>query len=159
MQNLNEAVARLINEDVVNGKRLIENELYSRLGSMLEEKLKEFAPTVFSEQLVGKQKKLDKNNNNKLDKKDFEMLRNESVDQDDSDDDDLIMEEYEELLADLEQLVEEIEAETGEELTESEIEELADILLEEKESGVDPDEEEDYEDEEEDFEEDSEDDE
>ena len=159
MQNLNEAVARLINEDVVNGKRLIENELYSRLGSMLEEKLKEFAPTVFSEPLVGKQKRLDKNNNDKLDKKDFEMLRNESVDQDDSDDDDLIMEEYEELLADLEQLVEEIEAETGEELTESEIEELADILLEEKESGVDPDEEEDYEDEEEDFEEDSEDDE
>jgi hypothetical protein len=159
MQNLNEAVARLINEDVVNGKRLIENELYSRLGSMLEEKLKEFAPTVFSEPLVGKQKRLDKNNNNKLDKKDFDMLRNESVDQDDSDDDDLIMEEYEELLADLEQLVEEIEAETGEELTESEIEELADILLEEKESGVDPDEEEDYEDEEEDFEEDSEDDE
>ena len=48
MKPLNEAVIHLINEDVVNAKKLIENELYIRLGTILEEKLKNYAPTIFT---------------------------------------------------------------------------------------------------------------
>lgn len=152
MKKLDEAVIKLINEDVVGGKKLIQDELYDRLGMMLEEKLKDYAPTIFSEGLVGKQKKLDKNKNNKIDSEDFKMLRNESLESDDnSNDDQVLSEEYEFLVKELETLVEEIENETGDELTESEIEELADLLLEAME--VDPDEqdgdEEDFDDEDE----------
>ena len=58
----------------------------------------------------------------------------------------MITEDYEVLLEEVQQIVEEIEAETGEELSESEIEEIADLVLESYES--DPDEDEDQDDDE-----------
>ena len=160
MQNLNEAVIKLINEDVIGGKKLIENELYERLGTMLEEKLKDFAPTVFAE-AESKPKPdyldLDNDGNKKEPMKKAAKGRGKPMNESDEQDEDLILEEYEMLVNELEQLVEEIEQETGEELTEGEIEELADFLLEELESEVDPDEEEeseeDFEDSDEDYEE------
>lgn len=161
MQYLNEAVIKLINEDVVGGKKLIENELYNRLGLMLEEKLKDFAPTIFTEskdydgdgEVESSTKEWKDSRDNAIKKaKAKEGMKMESAEESD---DDLLTEEYELLAEELESIVNEIEEETGEELTESEIEELADILLESMEEG--PDEEEDYQ-EEEDFEEDSEDD-
>jgi len=138
MKNLNEAVIKLINEDVINGQKLIENELYSRLGKALEEKLVEFAPTVFTE---AKKAREDFDGDGKIEspKAEWRGSRDRAIKKNKEDS---VNEDYENLLAELEQLVEEIEAETGEELTESEIEEIADILLENYESGVDPDEEE-----------------
>ena len=160
MQNLNEAVIKLINEDVIGGKKLIENELYERLGTMLEEKLKDFAPTVFAESKSESKPDyldLDKDGNTKEPMKKAVKERGKPMNESDEQDEDLILEEYEMLVNELEQLVEEIEQETGEELTEGEIEELADFLLEELESEVDPDEEEeseeDFEDSDEDYEE------
>lgn len=162
MQYLNEAVIKLINEDVVGGKKLIENELYNRLGLMLEEKLKDFAPTIFTEskdydgdgKVESSTKEWKDSRNKAINKAKAEKgMKMESAEESD---DDLLTEEYELLAEELESIVNEIEEETGEELTESEIEELADILLESMEKG--PDEEEDYQDEEEeDLEEDSED--
>jgi hypothetical protein len=161
MQYLNEAVIKLINEDVVGGKKLIENELYNRLGLMLEEKLKDFAPTIFTESQdydgdgkVESSTKEWKDSRNKAIKK-AKAEKGMKMESAEESDDDLLTEEYELLAEELESIVNEIEEETGEELTESEIEELADILLESMEKG--PDEEEDYQDEEEDLEEDSED--
>lgn len=155
MKNLNEAIINLINEDVVNGKKAIHGELYNRIGNMLEEKLVEFAPTIFNEQakkpLSPKQKKhMDKDGDNDIDESDLLALRNEDVD----DNENIISEEFNILAEELETLVNEIEEELGEELNESDIEDLADMLLESLEE--DPDEEEDFEDEE-DFEEDFED--
>ncbi len=159
MQNLNEAVINLINEDVVNAKKILEQELYVRLGGMLEEKLKEFAPTVFE----SKKAKKDYDGDGKVESGSEEYLgsRDKAIKksmQKESEDlgEDLIIEDYEELVNQLESLVEEIEAETGEELSESDIEDLAGILLEQLEEGpdeVEEDEEEDFE--EEDFEENS----
>jgi len=149
MENLNEAVIKMINEDVAGARKEVQNELYARLGTLLEEKLKEFAPTIFSEaKLVGNQAKLDRNNNKKLDKEDFAMLRkNKMNENDENNDDDLIYENIESLAEELQQLVEDIENELGEELNENDIEELADILLESLEKNPDEEEEE-YEDEE-----------
>lgn len=163
MQNLNEAVIKLINEDVMGGKKLIENELYDRLGSLLEEKLKSYAPTIFTES-----KDYDGDGEIESSTEEWKGSRNKAIqasmaskgkkkpvqmeDVEAEDEDDLIMEDYQYIVEELEQLVEEIESETGEELSESEIEELADILLESMDG--DPDEEEDFEEDEEDFEED-----
>ena len=140
MKNLNEAVVHLINEDIVNGRKIIENELYVRLGNLLEEKLKDFAPTVFSEggELSPKQKKIaaKAGNPNKIDAED---LRKESCDNCD----DLL--EEDDFMGDLKKLVESIEEDIGEELTESEIEELANILMEDSDPDEDEEEEEDFE--------------
>lgn len=149
MEKLNEAVVHLINEDVVNAKKIIENELYVRLGSLLENELKNYAPTIFTEK--EKLAKKDYDGDGKIETGSQEFLgskdkaikksmamKAESVE----DSDDELLEE-DAFIEELQQLVESIEEDIGEELTESEIEELANILLEE--SGPDEDEEEDFE--------------
>jgi hypothetical protein len=159
MKPLNEAVIHLINEDVVNAKKLIENELYIRLGTLLEEKLKNYAPTIFTEKMADKDYDGDKEietseqeflgSRNKAIKKSMKAKSmKESIEESD---DDLLEEDA--FIEELQALVESIENDIGEELTESEIEELANILMEE--SGPDEDEEEDFEEdfEEEDYEE------
>ena len=159
MKPLNEAVIHLINEDVVNAKKLIENELYIRLGTILEEKLKNYAPTIFTEKMADK----DYDGDKKIETSEQEFLgsRNKAIKKSmkaksmkesiEESDDDLLEEDA--FIEELQALVESIENDIGEELTESEIEELANILMEE--SGPDEDEEEDFEEdfEEEDFEE------
>jgi len=159
MKPLNEAVIHLINEDVVNAKKLIENELYIRLGTLLEEKLKNYAPTIFTEKMADKDydgdKKIETSEQEFLGSRDKAIKKSmkaksmkESIEESD---DDLLEEDA--FIEELQALVESIENDIGEELTESEIEELANILMEE--SGPDEDEEEDFEEdfEEEDFEE------
>jgi hypothetical protein len=159
MKPLNEAVIHLINEDVVNAKKLIENELYIRLGTILEEKLKNYAPTIFTEKMAAKDydgdKKIETSEEEFLGSRDKAIKKSmkaksmkESIEESE---DDLLEEDA--FIEELQALVESIENDIGEELTESEIEELANILLEE--SDPDEDEEEDFEEdfEEEDFEE------
>jgi len=159
MKPLNEAVIHLINEDVVNAKKLIENELYIRLGTILEEKLKNYAPTIFTEKMADKDydgdKKIETSEQEFLGSRDKAIKKSmkaksmkESIEESD---DDLLEEDA--FIEELQALVESIENDIGEELTESEIEELANILMEE--SGPDEDEEEDFEEdfEEEDYEE------
>ena len=162
MKPLNEAVIHLINEDVVNAKKLIENELYIRLGTLLEEKLKNYAPTIFTEKMADK----DYDGDKKIETSEQEFLgsRNKAIKKSmkaksmkesiEESDDDLLEEDA--FIEELQALVESIENDIGEELTESEIEELANILMEE--SGPDEDEEEDFEEdfEEEDYEEEKE---
>jgi len=147
MEKLTEAVVNLINEDVVKGKKIIENELYSRLGVMLEEKLKDYAPTIFEAKLSPKQKKIaaKAGNPEEIEGEDFAALRkmSESVD---ADQPNLINEEYEELVDEIQAIVEEVEAESGKELSESEIEEIANLVLESYENDIDEDEFEDDED-------------
>jgi hypothetical protein len=164
MKPLNEAVIHLINEDVVNAKKLIENELYIRLGTILEEKLKNYAPTIFTEKMADK----DYDGDNEIETSEQEFLgsRDKAIKKSIKDksmkaksmkesieesDDDLLEEDA--FIEELQALVESIENDIGEELTESEIEELANILMEE--SDPDEDEEEDFEEdfEEEDYEE------
>lgn len=151
MEKLTEAVINLINEDVVKGKKIIENELYVRLGKMLEEKLLDYAPGIFSEGSKPDFLDLDGDGNTKEPMKGAARSKKnkknkKKMEESFSSEEDLITEDYEVLLEEVQQIVEEIEAETGEELSESEIEEIADLVLESYES--DPDEDEDQDDDE-----------
>ena len=148
MEKLTEAVINLINEDVIKGKKIIENELYVRLGKMLEEKLLDYAPGIFSEGSKPDFLDLDGDGNTKEPMKGAARSnkKKKKMEESFSSEEDLITEDYEVLLEEVQQIVEEIEAETGEELSESEIEEIADLVLESYES--DPDEDEDQDDDE-----------
>lgn len=148
MEKLTEAVINLINEDVVRGKKIIENELYVRLGQMLEEKLLDYAPGIFSEGSKPDFLDLDGDGNRKEPMRSAakSKKKKKKMEESFSPEEDLITEDYEVLLEEVQQIVEEIEAETGEELSESEIEEIADLVLESYES--DPDEDEDQDDDE-----------
>lgn len=120
-------IESLANEDLFTAKKLIHEALTEKMGNALEEKLIDFAPTVFNEgKLSPKQKKIAKlaGDKEEIDAPDFADLRkkkkhvNEDVDE--------IQEAFE---AELKSLVEEIEEETGEELTEEEIIDIANMLL------------------------------
>ena len=153
MEKLNEAVVHLINEDVVNAKKIIENELYVRLGSLLENELKNYAPTIFTEKKLANKDydgdgEIETGSQEFLGSKDKAIKKSMAMKAESVEDSDDELLEEDAFIEELQQLVESIEEDIGEELTESEIEELANILLEE--SGPDEDEEEDFE---EDFEE------
>jgi len=146
MEKLTEAVINLINEDVVKGKKLIESELYSRLGELLEEKLLDYAPGIFTE---GKKAKKDYDGDGKIESSTEEWKGSrdraikKSMNESNSSSSEFISEDYEILLDEVQKIVEEIESETGDQLSESEIEEIADLVLESYEEDPDEDEEED----------------
>jgi hypothetical protein len=95
----------LIQEDVLTAKKLINEALLEKLGSSLEQKLVNFAPSVFSE---GNQQNTQ-----------------ESTDYDED------LEEISEYFeSELNSLIEEIEMETGTKLTEDEIKDTADNFFE-----------------------------
>lgn len=138
MSNSKDIFKALVSEDLITAKKLINESLLSKLGNSLEEKLVNFAPTVFNEESHDG-KKLTPNqvriarlagDKEKIDSEDFKVLRskkkkNESVES--SENLEQIAEEFEQELT---SLVEEIEEELGEELSEEEIAELANDLLE-----------------------------
>ena len=137
MSNSNDILKALLKEDLVSAKELINKSLLEKLGNSLEEKLVDFAPSVFNEEKKKGEKKLSPNqeriaqlagNKNKNDAEDFKVLRNSKKNESLGQDEEMetIAEEFEEELA---SLVEEIEEELGEELTEEEITELANDLL------------------------------
>lgn len=145
MSNSKDIFKAILSEDLVNAKKYINETLLAKLGNSLEEKLVDFAPTVFveakaeMEKKEGSKKELSANqmriarlagDKEKIDAEDFKVLRGkkkslkkESTEKDELD---AISEEFEKELF---SLVEEIEEELGEELTEEEIKELADDLL------------------------------
>lgn len=147
MAHSREIIQALVTEDLYTAKKLINEDLVGKMGRALEDKLIDFGPTIFNEQakkpLSPKQKKhMDKDGDNDIDESDLAALRNENVD----DNENIIFEEFEQ---ELKSLVEEIEEETGEQLSEEEIIELANELLsvisEESEEDEDEDEDEDEE--------------
>ena len=152
MAETKDILTALLKEDLIEAKKIISERLLEKLGNALEEKLADYAPTVFEEtkELKGKQHKLDKNKNGKIDSEDFKMLRKEDVDINESEElteEDLaLVESFQEELA---SVVESIQQETGKELSESEIEEIANEMLNmiSEEQDEDEDEEEDEEEE------------
>jgi hypothetical protein len=143
MSNSREILNALIQEDIVSAKKLINESLFSKLGNALEEKLSEYGPSVFNEayKLKGKNNKVEadkKGKSKKGSKPDFLDLdkdgnRKESmkkaakeVKEDIEMSDDMLLEEFQNEIA---QIVQEIEEETGEQLTEKEIEQIAEEYL------------------------------
>jgi hypothetical protein len=133
MSKSKDILAALLKEDLLEAKKLINESLLEKLGNALEQKLVDFAPTVFesqasSEGLKGNQKKLDANKNGKIDGQDFKLLKKKKKANEDVETEDMnaLVEEFESELA---TIVHEIQEETGQELSEEEIMQLADDYL------------------------------
>ena len=160
MNNFSDLIPLIMENKLSQAKDILNERLYTKLGVMLEQRLEDYAPTVFmtQEELEiheAKKKMEEDDKEDSEDEIDYEDEDNdgdidEDGDKDDSDeylknrsekikkntneeidsDDDLIEEEF---MTELTAIVEEIEAELGEELTEEEIAEIAEELLSEEE--------------------------
>jgi len=159
MQKLKEAINNILDEELVKAKEIIHANLYAKMGALLEQSLLEYAPTVLGdnnmeysdEEDLGdvheekncedgdcgdedtgyskKKMKSDKKDDKK--KKDDEEDDKKKDDEEDEDDEDEkeMNEAFETFTSYLSDLIEEIEQETGEELTEEEIIKLADMVM------------------------------
>jgi hypothetical protein len=129
---LKNAITLMINEEIVKAKQLIEDNLYAKLGKALEEKLMEYAPTVFNE------KKEDED-----EEEDEEDDSEDSEDEDDNDDEESdaendsseeMNEQFEyELYSTISDLVDYIQEQEGKQLTQEEIEFIAEEVIKEYE--------------------------
>lgn len=123
-------VKSLINEDVYEAKKLINKALMEKMSAALEEKLINFAPSIFNE---GKGKPdfldLDKDGNKK------EPMKKAAKEAKMTNEDAHFVANFEQ---ELKSLVEEIEAEIGTELTEEEVIDVANELLDTMMDDTDP---------------------
>ena len=179
MSNSKQIIDALIQEDLYTAKKLISEDLVARMGNALENKLVDFGPTLFGEGAKPDFLDLDGDGNKtesmkqaakgKNKKKIKEDKHEGDEDDDDGDDDDKkkkkkfnffkkkmkktnedVESEEDRFEAELKSLVEEIEEETGEELSEEEITDIGNMLLDminEDDSADEDDEDEDEEDE------------
>lgn len=116
-----EIINALMTEDLYEAKKLINNELMTRMGAALEEKLINFGPSIFNE---GKKPDFldldgdgDKSEPMKKAAKEAKGMKKEDIE---------FANEFE---ANLRSLVEDIENELGTELTEEEVQDIASDLL------------------------------
>lgn len=113
-------VEALVTEDLFTAKKLINKSLMEKMSVALEEKLIDFAPTVFNESShnTKKTKKMEKNGKHEEhgDTGDFKKKHK-------------LKESEEYFQEELRSLIEEIEAETGEPLSEEEVVGIANDLL------------------------------
>lgn len=151
MSNSRDILNALLSENIVEAKNLINEALFARLGDALEEKLVEYAPTVFNEayRLQGKDNKKSTDTKGSIPKtkKEKELAaetppknritqgdviakkqKSEKVEENYnlSDADEMLIENFQNEIF---QIVREIQEETGEELTEKEIQEIAEEYL------------------------------
>jgi hypothetical protein len=125
---LKNAITLMINEEIVKAKEIIEKDLYARLGQALEEKLMEFAPTVFNEE---KEKDEEDEKDDSEDSEDEGDEGDEEDDEESDDEDEKEMNErFEyELYEAITNLVEELQEEEGRLLSQEEIEMVAEEFI------------------------------
>jgi hypothetical protein len=152
MQDLKEAINNILDEELVKAKEIIHANLYAKMGALLEQTLLEYAPNVLEDESMEEEldeekrcedgncdddedtgyskKKMKSDKKDEEDKKDKEDDKEEDDKEDDKEEKEM-NEAFETFTDYLSQLIEEIEAETGEELTEDEILTLADMVINE----------------------------
>jgi len=134
MSNIKSIIENIQQEDLVNAKGLIKQELLNRLGNLLESAIEDIAPSMISEKekeqepkkksssmfVTRKKQNEDEDDNNR---KKSKSMRKESFEQEEAinDIDADTSEEFEDFIDQVHQIVQEIEEETGEQLTEDEI--------------------------------------
>lgn len=162
MTDLQKAVVSILNNNLIEGKKLIESSLYEKMGQHLEQRLMEFAPTVFNEKtdpvgeededvdndgdsddsddyLKNRRKKIAANMKEEKEEEDEEEEDEEEEDEEEEDEEeDKKMGEYgveyesvENLENVLSEIIEQIERESGYELTEEEIQQVVEAFLNE----------------------------
>jgi hypothetical protein len=147
MQKLKEAINNILDEELVKAKEIIHANLYAKMGALLEQSLLEYAPTVLGDNNMEYSDEEDlgdvheeKNCEDgdcgdedtgyskkkmKSDKEDDKKKKDDEEDEDEKE----MNEAFETFTSYLSDLIEEIEQETGEELTEEEIIKLADMVM------------------------------
>lgn len=134
MSNIKSIIENIQEEDLVNAKGLIKQELLNRLGNLLESAIEDIAPSMISEEekeqepkkksssvfVTRRKQNEDEDDNNR---KKSKSMRKESFEQEEAinDIDADTSEEFEDFIDQVHQIVQEIEEETGEQLTEDEI--------------------------------------
>ena len=154
MLNSRDILNAFVSENVVEGKKLINEALFARLGNALEQKLVDYAPTVFNEayRLQGANNKRPTDKKGSIPTTDKEkslaaetspkdritqgdvIARRKKGDKkhqveenyDSSDTDEMIIEQFQNEIF---QIVQEIQEETGEEMTAEDIQEIAEEYL------------------------------
>jgi hypothetical protein len=140
MSNAKNIIKNLMEENLVDAKSMIKQDLIQKLGVMLEEKIEEVAPSMISEKKDPAPETKEKEENKNLKKKravtNFaktkgkgteelkDSVEHEIEEEDDTDED------FEAFVDQIHEIVEEIEQETGEELTDDEIAMLGEQYLE-----------------------------
>lgn len=146
MENNNKQIVdALVSEDIYTAKKLINESLFQKMGKALEDKLINFGPSIFNEGSKPDFLDLDKDGNKKESmKKAAKDAKHSQKDESVESEEDVLSEEFE---LELRSLIEEIEEETGTQLSEEEImelaEELFDVLSEESKEDEEDDDEED----------------
>lgn len=125
MSNIKNIVENIIDNNLVDAKSQLKNELLKRLGSVLEEQIETIAPSMISEE--DKEKKEEEE---EMSAGEYNRRRNKKKNLKDSyepdeDDSDELNEDFEFFIDQIQEIVEEIETETGEDLTEEEIIDLS----------------------------------
>jgi hypothetical protein len=126
MSNAKNIIKNLMEDNLVDTKKLIKQTLIQRIGVMLESKIEEVAPSMISERKTSDPAPESK------EKKENEILKKKRAvtdfakkDKKDS----KLDEEYELFVDEIQEIVEEIEEETGEELSDEEIKTLGEQYL------------------------------
>lgn len=141
MSNIKNIVENIIDNNLVDAKSQLKQELLKRLGSVLEEQIEAIAPSMISEEEKEKEEKEEKEEKKEMSSGEYQRRKNKNKNKDINDsyereenDSDELNEDFEFFVDQIQEIVEEIEAETGEDLTEEEIIDLSknylDILKE-----------------------------
>ena len=126
MSNAKNIIKNLMEDNLVDTKKLIKQTLIQRIGVMLESKIEEVAPSMISERKTSDPtpESKEKRENDILKKKRAvtDFAKKDKKDK-------KLDEEYELFVDEVQEIVEEIEEETGEELSDEEIKTLGEEYL------------------------------
>lgn len=143
MSKIKNIISNIQEDNLVGAKSMIKSELLSRLGFMLEEQIEQIAPSMISEKSDKPEKEMKEKEGPKSappkkkpvddeDQKSKKTMKKESFESEDviEDEDDNSSDEFEAFVDQIHEIVQEIEEETGEELTEDEIIQLGKDYIE-----------------------------
>jgi hypothetical protein len=126
MSNAKNIIKNLMEDNLVDTKKLIKQTLIQRIGVMLESKIEEVAPSMISERKTSDPAPESKEKEeNKILKKKRAVTDFAKKDKKDT----KLDEDYELFVDEIQEIVEEIEEETGEELSDEEIKTLGEQYL------------------------------
>lgn len=127
MENLNNAVKYIVENELLKAKEIIHASLYEKMGKILEDKLMEFAPTVFSEKKEEEEEEEEDEDTSSRDDDD-----DDDDDEEEEDDTEDMKEGFSDFASHLTDVVAYLEQESGTTLSEEQISEVAHMILNEK---------------------------
>ena len=127
MSNAKNIIKNLMEDNLVDTKKLIKQTLIQRIGVMLESKIEEVAPSMISERSSDSSDNENSSETRKKGKPNFTRIQPTTKKSNKKDT--KLDEDYELFVDEVQEIVEEIEEETGEELSDEEIKTLGEEYL------------------------------